>query len=123
LILKKATKPLHFSEITNLINKAGFDSKIACPATVHNELILNDQYVLVGRGIYALKEWGYKEGTVVDVIYNVLEEAGKPMKKDDIVEEVLKTRMVKKSTVYLSLLNKAKFQKIGYDEYTIKKDA
>lgn len=121
LILKKANKPLHFSEISNLINKAGFDTKIACPATVHNELILNDQYVLVGRGIYALKEWGYKEGTVIDIIYNILEKVGKPMEKESIVEEVLKTKMVKKSTIYLSLLNKNKFQKIGVNEYTIKK--
>lgn len=123
LVLKKASKPLHFSEITNLINKSEFDSKVACPATVHNELILNDQYVLVGRGIYALKEWGYKEGTVVDVIYNILERAGQPMKKDAIVDEVLKTRMVKKSTIYLSLLNKNKFQKVGLNEYTIKQEA
>lgn len=122
LVLKKHGKPLHFSEITNLINKAGFDNKVACPATVHNELILNDQYVLVGRGIYALKEWGYKEGTVVDVIYNILEKAGGPMKKDEIVDEVLKTRMVKKSTIYLSLLNKTKFKKVGLHEYTIKQE-
>lgn len=122
LILKKSGKPLHFSEIANQINKANFDTKIACAATVHNELILNDQYVLVGRGIYALKEWGYKEGTVVDVIYNILAQAGRPMEKDEIVEEVLKTRMVKKSTVYLSLLNKNKFEKVGLNLYTIKKE-
>ena len=120
LVLKKHGKPLHFTEITNLINKAEFDSKVACPATVHNELILNDQYVLVGRGIYALKEWGYKEGTVIDVIYNVLEKADGPMEKDDIVAEVLKTRMVKKSTIYLSLLNKNKFKKVGHNQYTIR---
>lgn len=120
LVLKKAEKPMHFSDITTLINKAKFDEKIACPATVHNELILNDQYVLVGRGIYALKEWGYKEGTVIDVIYNILEKTGKPMTKDDIVSAVLETRMVKKSTIYLSLLNKNRFKKVGLNEYAIK---
>ncbi len=121
LVLKKANKPLHFKEITNLINKYKFDDKIACPATVHNELILNDQYVLVGRGIYALKEWGYKQGTVIDVIYNILEKAGKPLDKEQIVQEVLKNKIVKKSTIYLSLLDKNKFQKVGLNKYTIKK--
>lgn len=120
LVLLKAGKPLHFKEITDLINKAGFDSKVACPATVHNELILNDQYVLVGRGIYALKEWGYKEGTVIDVISNILTQAGKPLTKDEIVQEVLKKRIVRKSTIYLSLLNKNKFQKVGNNKYTVK---
>jgi hypothetical protein len=120
LVLKKAEKPLHFTEITDLINKANFDTKTACPATVHNELILNDQYVLVGRGIYALKEWGYKKGTVIDVIENVLSEAGKPMTKDDIVEEVLRRRIVRKSTIYLSLLNKHKFKKVGFNMYDLK---
>lgn len=119
LVLSKAGKPLHFSDIADLINKAGFDSKKACAATVHNELILNDQYVLVGRGIYALKEWGYKEGTVIDVIYNILSQANDPMSKDEIVDEVLKRRIVRKSTIYLSLLNKSKFKKVGQNVYTI----
>lgn len=119
LVLKKVGKPLHFTEIAQLINKSKFDSKVACAATVHNELILNDQYVLVGRGMYALKEWGYKEGTVIDVIYGILEKSEEPLTKDRILEAVLKTRVVKKSTVYLSLLNKTKFKKIDGQLYTI----
>src|SRR3989344_395370 len=59
LVLKKHNKPMHFTEITEEINKESFDKKVAYPATIHNELILDDRFVLVGRGIYALKEWGY----------------------------------------------------------------
>lgn len=113
LILKKVTKPMHFKEITQTINEAKFDKKIAYPATIHNELILDERFVLVGRGIYALKEWGYSSGTVSDVILEMLRKAGRPMAKDEIVNEVLKKRIVKKSTIYLALTNKSLFKRAG----------
>ncbi len=57
LILKHEAKPLHFTEIAKRINDMKFDKKTANAATVHNELILDDRYVLVSRGTYGLKEW------------------------------------------------------------------
>lgn len=57
LILKHSGKPLHFTEIAKKINEIKFDHKTANAATVHNELILDNRYVLVGRGTYGLKEW------------------------------------------------------------------
>lgn len=57
LILKHNGQPLHFTEIASKINEMKFDKKIANAATVHNELILDDRYVLVSRGTYGLKEW------------------------------------------------------------------
>ncbi len=121
LILRKIGKPLHFTEITNLINEAKFDKKIAYPATIHNELILDDRFVLVGRGIYALKEWGYQTGTVMDIIIDVLQKSNAPMSKDDIVEAVLKQRLVRKSTIYLALTNKEKIKKLPDGHYTLNK--
>lgn len=118
LVLRKVVKPLHFTEITKTINEEKFDKKIAYPATIHNELILDDRFVLVGRGIYALKEWGYKEGTVSEVIADVLQEAGHPIGKDQIVEAVLKRRMVKTSTIYLALTNKNLFKRVD-ELYTL----
>ncbi|NUM25332.1 MAG: hypothetical protein HUU49_01775 [Candidatus Buchananbacteria bacterium] len=119
LVLKKHGKPLHFTDITNLINQEKFDKKIAYPATIHNELILDDRYVLVGRGIYALQEWGYKPGTVIDTIIEILTKAGKPMTKEEIVKAVLDQRMVRKSTIYLALTNKDKIKKLPDGRYTI----
>jgi len=119
LILKQGGKPLHFTGITEEINKAKFDHKVAYPATIHNELILDDRYVLVGRGIYALKEWGYEPGTVADVIERVLAEAKEPWSRDEIVDEVGKRRFVRKSTIYLALTNKERFTKNG-DGYQLK---
>ena len=120
MVLKKADKPLHFTEIAKAINEAKFDNRIAYPATIHNELILDNKFVLVGRGIYALKEWGYKPGVVTDVIESIVREKGRPMTKDEIIDEVLKNRMVKKSTVVLALMNKNRFTKNPDKTYSIK---
>ena len=117
LVLKQFGKPEHYSEITNLINKAKFDARVAYKETVHNELIKDKRFILVGRGIYALAEWGYKSGVVADVIKEVLQEAGKPLSKDKIIEEVLKRRHVKKNTVLVGLSNKQLFVKVEKNLY------
>ncbi len=117
LVMKKQGKPMHFAEIAKAINEAGFDEKKAYPATIHNELILDDKYVLVGRGIYALKEWGYQPGVVADVIESILRKAGGPLTKDEIVSKVLAERMVKKSTIQLALMNKQRFSKVERNKY------
>lgn len=116
IVLKKAGKPMHFTDIANAINEAKFDEKVAYPPTVHNELILDDKYVLVGRGIYALKEWGYEPGNVSDVVEEVLRVNG-PMTKSEIIDKVLAKRDVKESTVYLSLMNNDKIKKNSEGKY------
>ncbi len=118
LILKNYSKPMHFAEIADMINKISFDGKKANAATVHNELILDKKYVLVGRGLYGLKEWGFKQGTVSDVIREIIMENGSPMTKEEIIEKVLEKRMVKKATIILALMNKDNFQKID-DKYSV----
>lgn len=120
LILKNHGKPLHFVEIAGKINEIGFDEKKANAATVHNELILDDKYILVGRGLYGLKEWGYKKGTVSDVIVEILRGAEEPMSRDEILEKVLGQRLVKKATVSLTLMNKDKFEKVEGGKYKLK---
>lgn len=119
LVLKHVQKPLHFTEIADKINELKFDHKTAYPATVHNELILDKKYVLVGRGIYALAEWGYEPGVVADVIERVLRNAAAPLSRDEIVQEVLKQRMVGKSTVHLALMNKERFGKTEDGRFTL----
>jgi len=113
LIFAKSGKPLHFRDVAENINTSGFDRKNICAATVHNELIANDQYVLIGRGIYARKEWGFAPGTVADIIVDIIAKNGQPMSKEEIYEQVLKQRQVNPSTIYLSLINKDKFQKLS----------
>jgi hypothetical protein len=119
LILRQIGKPMHFSDIATAINEAGFDLKKAYPATIHNELILDDRYVLVGRGIYALKEWGYEPGTVIDIVSSILASSPVPLSKDAIITKVLEQRMVRKSTILLALANKEKFKRLPDGTYTL----
>ena len=107
---------MHFVDIAKAINETKFDEKIAYPPTVHNELILDEKYVLVGRGIYALREWGYEPGNVADVIKQYLQDSG-PKTKDEIIDYVLSKRNVKRSTVYLSLMNNDNIQKTDNGKY------
>lgn len=120
LILKKEQKPLHFVEITDEINKLSLYPTKALPQTVHNELIKDPRFILVGRGIYALSEWGYKSGWVRDIIADILKEAKRPQSKEEIIEKVLKQRLVKENTILLNLTNKDYFIKTPNGKYTFK---
>ncbi len=108
LMMRKHGSPMHFKEVA----KAIFDTfgRKTHVATCHNELIKDPRFVLVGRGIYALKEWGYKTGVVRDVISDVLKENG-PLTKEEIVEKVLKERYLKKNTILVNLQNNKNFKK------------
>jgi hypothetical protein len=119
LVMKYHKKPEHYSAITELINKQKFDSRTAYKETVHNELIKDSRFILIGRGIYALSEWGYKPGVVADVITEVLKEAGHPLSREKIIEEVFKKRVVKKNTILVGLSNKKLFQKVGKNLYAL----
>ncbi len=123
LILTHHGKPEHYSTITELINKTGFDKRTAHKETVHNELIKDKRFVLIGRGIYALREWGYKDGDVADIIAEILRESHTPLSRDEIIERVLKQRMVKKNTIVFGLLNKDRFTKTTDNKYTITEKA
>lgn len=119
LVLKHHNKPEHYSKITEMINHHKFDDRVAYKETVHNELIMDPRFVLVGRGIYALKEWGYKKGVVADVIKEVLNEAEGPLERNKIIEEVMKRRMVKRNTILVGLANKKLFRKMGKNKYAL----
>jgi hypothetical protein len=95
-----------------------FDSKRVNLQAVHNELIRCSDFVLIGRGIYALKEWGYQSGTVLEVIESVLKDA-KEMEQEEIVKAVLERRQVKRITILLALKNAAKFTRVGRKQYRL----
>lgn len=115
-ILERHGEPIHYAELTRKISE--MNSKKVTKQSVHNELIKNQDFVLVGRGIYALTEWGYTPGVVEEVIVEVLEEAKEPLHKSDIVKKVLEKRIVKESTIVLNL-QKPRFKRVGKATYTI----
>lgn len=119
LIIKESGKPLHFREIAKKIDQSRLNKKKTHPQTVHNELIKDNNFVLVGRGIYALSEWGYKSGTVKDVIEEIIKNSPKPLNRKEIIEKVLSVRQVKESTIVINLNNY--FSKSKNGTYSIKK--
>lgn len=119
VILHENGKPLHFNEIAKAIKDSDFKRKDVTTQAIHNELIKDGRFVLIGRGIYALKEWGYSKGTVADIITDVLKKAGEPLHRDEIVKRVLKSRQVKETTILLNLQGKAQFKRVAKATYTL----
>ena len=120
LILKKTGEPLHFESITVHINKIDFGTRKALAPTVHNELIKDSRFVLVGRGMYALAEHGYQPGTVQEVIKRILKNNG-PLKPKDISTAVQKERIVKPNTILVNLQNKKHFDRLDNGTYRIRR--
>lgn len=116
LVIRRHGSPIHFREVAKLITEL-FNKK-AHVATTHNELIKDPRFVLVGRGLYALSEWGYMSGVVRDVIKNIIEKNG-PLTKDEIVKKVLKERYVKENTIMVNLQNPKFFKKSKDGKYSI----
>lgn len=121
LVLKKEKNPLHFTEITDRTNVIWKGKKKANKQTVHNELIKDERFVLIGRGMYALKEWGYRPGVVLDIVIDVLKERWKDgTGQEEIIKKVLEKRRVKRNTIIINLRNKKCFEKFPNKIYRLK---
>lgn len=118
LILKKESEPRHFTAIAELIGKT-FTDKPIYTQTVHNELIKDPRFVLVGRGLYALANWGYEPGTVEDVIHSILAKNKKAMTKQEIIEAVLSKRQVRPNTIILNLHRSPKIKRTAEGKYNL----
>ena len=119
VILADSGKPMHFSDIAKKIRESDFKRKDVTIQAIHNELIKDKRFVLIGRGIYALDTWGYSKGTVSDIITKVLKKAGEPLHRDEIVKRVLKSRQVKETTILLNLQSKPEFKRVAKATYTL----
>ncbi len=119
VILQQKGSHMHFNEIAKAIKESSFKRKEVTTQAIHNELIKDKRFVLIGRGLYALKEWGYATGTVSDIIEKVLRKAGKPLHRDEIVQEVLKSRYVKETTILLNLQSKSQFKRTAKATYDL----
>ena len=119
-VLKKEKVPMHFVDIANkIVDYLGWKVKVN---TIHNELIRNEEFVLVWRWIYALKEWWVKAGTVLDVIIDIMKKNREPMTTDEIINKVLKLRLVKRTTIYMNLQNKKIIERVWRNYYKLRDD-
>jgi len=119
LVLSRHGRPLHFSEIAKHVRGLGTTKRNVTIQAVHNELIKDERFILIGRGIYALAEWGYTPGTVAEIISSVLREE-QPLHKDEIVRRVLMKRQVKTTTIILNLQEKDQFERTAKATYKLK---
>jgi Sigma-70, region 4/HB1, ASXL, restriction endonuclease HTH domain len=117
LVIKRHGSPMHFREVAQTIQK--LFSRKAHEATCHNELIKDGRFVLVGRGIYALQEWGYVSGVVKDVIGEILRQSG-PLTKEEIIDKVRKERYVKDNTIVVNLQDTRIFNRDDAGRYSLK---
>ena len=115
LAIKRHGSPMHFTEVAKAIGT--LFSKKAHVATTHNELIKDDRFVLVGRGLYALKEWGYNAGVVKDVIKEILKKG--PMTRNEIISKVKKERYVKDNTIVVNLQDTKMFKRRPDGKYIL----
>lgn len=122
VILAENEKPMHFSEIAESIKNSSFKRKNVTTQAIHNELIKDSRFVLIGRGIYALDNWGYNKGTVADIIANVLKNSPTPLHRDEIVKRVLESRRVKETTILLNLQSKPQFKRVAKATYAYSSD-
>jgi len=117
-ILKREKKSMHFREISKVISKHRIE-KYTNMQTVHNELIKDNRFVLVGRGLYGLKEHGFMPGTAREVISHVLKEHG-PMHPKEVVSKVHEQRILKEGTILINLQNKKNFECMPDGRYCIR---
>jgi hypothetical protein len=116
LVIRRHGSPMHFTEVAKAIKETF--GKSAHVATCHNELIKDSRFVLVGRGLYVLSDWGYTGGVVKEVIRQVLKNEG-PLTKQQIIDKVMKERYVKENTILVNLQNARFFIKDKDGRYSI----
>lgn len=116
LAVKRHGSPMHFREVAESISDL-FEHQ-AHVATTHNELIKDDRFILVGRGLYALSEWGYTAGVVKDVLRQILETEG-PLSREEIIDKVRKERYVKDNTILVNLQDTNLFKRLSNGTYTL----
>ena len=116
LVVKRHGSPMHFREVAGAIEEL-FEKK-AHTATTHNELIKDERFVLVGRGLYALTEWGYSAGVVKDVLQDILRQHG-PLTREEIIDKVRKERYVKDNTIIVNLQDSSLFKRLANGSYMV----
>lgn len=118
VVMSEKGSVMHFGEIAEAISKQEFKRNNVTPQAIHNELIKDQRFVLVGRGLYGLTKWGYKPGTLAEIITGILKEES-PLHREEIIRRVLKQRHIREATVLLTLQNNKSFKRVGKSQYEL----
>ncbi len=115
LVLKKEQRPMHFNELAKKVSELKA-APVHAP-TIHNELIKDEKFVLVGKGTYSLKEFGIVPGTAREIIAHFIKQHG-PLRPKEVLGHVLKDRLFKENTILINLQNKKHFKRLEDGRYT-----
>jgi Holliday junction resolvasome RuvABC DNA-binding subunit len=118
VVLSDHNKSMHFTEIAEAIRNQDFKRNNVTPQAIHNELIKDPRFILVGRGLYGLSEWGYKAGTLSEVITDILKNE-QPLHREEIIRRVLKQRHIREATILLALQNNKAFKRVSKSQYAL----
>ncbi|MCL4358435.1 MAG: hypothetical protein M1505_01180 [Patescibacteria group bacterium] len=121
LIFEMEGQPLHFKTIHHKLNqfldfKDDFLSdhwrKDYSVESIHNQMILDPEVVLAGRGIYALKRWGYYNGETIELLKELVSRARR-IEKEKLWCEVQKAKMISRTTFEIYIRRRDLFKLNG----------
>lgn len=123
-VLRDHGQPMHFADMASGVQALRQPGSVVSVRSVHNELVRDPRFVAVARGTYALRAWGYADGSISDLIADVLRDAGKPLLSTEIVRQVLGRRPhVKKSSIQSKLCSQPQFDRIALGVYRLNEQA
>ncbi len=115
-ILLDAGAPLHYSDLLREINRRLPAAKrIEGKENLVNHMTADRRMRPIGRsGEWALVEWGLETRSLVDVIADVLSEAGEAMPREEIAAKVLEKRAGAEASIGMLLdFHADRFRKVG----------
>lgn len=94
LIIYKAGRPLHYTEISKAAKRFGMALSVNLGRNILSTMQRSNLLIRVAPGTYGLKEWDIpKHMYIKDLIYKILEDADRPMFYDEILAEVKRHRL------------------------------
>ncbi len=126
-ILKLENKPLHYLEIYRKLNQLQKieDELIPIswrknyrPNLIKNELIRNDFFSFLGKGVYGLQEWGLTPGSAKDLILEFLKKK-KIIHQEELWHLISSLRPIKKNSFLIYLKEMSLKNKIKIKDYLI----
>lgn len=115
-ILECAGRPMHFTEIAELIRRKNSNFKELSDHSLHASLIRYDTFKIVDRGTYGLSSWKINEyRSVSTAIEDFLDARGLPQRRQEIIRHL--EGEFKSSNINSALVIETRFKNIGEGIY------
>jgi DNA-directed RNA polymerase alpha subunit len=121
MLLRQHGKPLHYSQITKLLNEnLAQEEQIRIHLMRTKLAYYDDIFVRVGHGIFGLLEWGLVvEKNLADAAVRVLSEAGHTLTIKEIEDKVLETWHVQRHSIKAAVSRNPRIVKLVCNLYRL----